>query len=155
MVVSMSEKGKRKLLGYPFDNQLHGFEFVMERLIYRSKATSPLGSLHLFNLLKQARQKNARLQITGHLLYLDDRFTQCIEGPAESLDALWQSLLRDPRHCDIELVERHPIETRRFQDWTMAFSSYASLNSMNMPGFFSVDAEGQNDQTRACSAASV
>lgn len=153
--MSMSEKGNRELLGYPFDNQLHAFEFVMERLIYRSKATSPLGSLHLFNLLKLAREKNAQLQITGHLLYLDDRFTQCIEGPAESIDVLWQSLLRDDRHHDIELVDRHPIQERRFPDWTMAFSSYMSLNSMNMPGFFSVDAEGQNDQTRACSAASA
>jgi Sensors of blue-light using FAD len=41
---------------------------VLERLLYRSKATSTLGSLHLFNMLTEARAKNAAMHITGHLL---------------------------------------------------------------------------------------
>ncbi len=123
---------------------------MLERLLYRSKATSTLGSLHLFNLLSEARAKNAQLNITGHLLYSKEVFVQCIEGPAESIESLWQSLQRDDRHFDIELLARGPLETRRFADWTMAFSTYASLNKYSMPGFFPVDDDGMNEAVERC-----
>lgn len=112
---------------------------MLERLVYRSKATGEVGSLALFNLLTQARQKNAGLNITGHLIFDGEFFTQWIEGPSSSLDQLWASLQKDDRHQQIMLISRTPTEARRFAEWTMAFSSYPSLNSHNMPGFFPVD----------------
>ncbi len=112
---------------------------MLERLVYRSKATGEVGSLALFNLLTQARQKNAELNITGHLIFDGEFFTQWIEGPSSSLDQLWASLQKDDRHQQIMLISRTPTEARRFAEWTMAFSSYPSLNSHNMPGFFPVD----------------
>ncbi|MFM2035184.1 MAG: Blue light- and temperature-regulated antirepressor YcgF [Pseudomonadota bacterium] len=125
---------------------------MLERLLYRSKATSTLGSLHLFNLLSEARTKNLSLGITGHLLYSKEVFVQCIEGPSDSVEALWVSLQRDARHHDIELLRREPITKRRFGDWSMAFSSYPSLNRFGMPGFFPVDPEGMNQAVERCSA---
>lgn len=125
---------------------------MLERLLYRSKATSTLGSLHLFNLLNEARAKNAELNITGHLLYSKEVFVQCVEGPPESIESLWKSLQRDHRHYDIELLARGPLEERRFAGWTMAFSTYASLNRYSMPGFFPIDEDGMNDAVVRCSA---
>ena len=126
---------------------------MLERLLYRSKATNTLGSLHLFNMLSEARAKNARLGITGHLLYTEEVFVQCIEGSPEAIESLWKSLQRDNRHYDLELLARGPLETRRFSDWSMAFSSYPSLNRFNMPGFFSVDKEGMNAEAERCAQA--
>jgi hypothetical protein len=126
---------------------------VLERLLYRSKATNTLGSLHLFNMLSEARTKNARLGITGHLLYTEEVFVQCIEGTPEAIDAMWNSLQRDNRHHDIELLARGPLEQRRFNDWSMAFSSYPSLNRFNMPGFFAVDKEGMSAEAERCAQA--
>jgi hypothetical protein len=126
---------------------------VLERLLYRSKATNTLGSLHLFNMLSEARAKNATLGITGHLLYTEEVFVQCIEGPPESIAALWESLQRDPRHHAIELLARGPIQERRFSEWTMAFSSYPSLNRFDMPGFFAVNKEGMNAEVERCAQA--
>ena len=117
---------------------------MFERLIYQSKSSQDFGTLHLFNLLTEARQRNQRLGITGHLLYLDGQFTQCIEGNSTSIDALWESLLRDVRHHDIELLARYSITQRRFPEWTMAFSSYASLYVHGMTGFFPVDDSGNS-----------
>jgi hypothetical protein len=125
---------------------------VLERLLYRSKATSTLGSLHLFNMLTEARAKNAAMHITGHLLYTKEVFVQCIEGPPESIESLWQSLLKDIRHHDIELLARGPIDARKFNDWSMAFSSYPSLNRYNMPGFFPVDESGMTQAAAQCAA---
>jgi len=123
---------------------------VLERLVYRSRATHKLGSLHLFNLLSQCRAKNQHLQITGHLLYTEEIFVQCIEGPPASISALWESLQRDERHHALELLSRGPVQSRRFADWSMAFSSYKHFNKYQMPGFFPVDAAGMNEAAQRC-----
>ncbi len=123
---------------------------VLERLLYRSKATNTFSSLHLFNMLSEARAKNARLGITGHLLYTEEVFVQCIEGTPEAVESLWKSLQRDHRHFDLEVLARDRIDTRRFADWTMAFSSYPSLNRFNMPGFFAVEKEGMSAEAERC-----
>lgn len=109
-----------------------------------------MGTQALFDLLNHARQKNARLGITGHLLYADGVFTQCIEGPASSIETLWQSLSRDPRHENIVMVERGAVMARRFDGWAMAFSSYRYLNSLNMPGFFPLDSQGVSEKSTLC-----
>ncbi len=128
---------------------------MLERLLYRSKATNTLGSLHLFNMLSEARSRNAALGITGHLLYTEEVFVQCIEGPTESISTLWDSLQRDARHHDIELLARGPIQERRFSDWNMAFSSYPSLNRFDMPGFFAVNKEGMSAEAERCAQANA
>lgn len=89
---------------------------MLERLVYRSRAAGEIGSLSLFNLLTQARKRNAQLDITGHLIFDGEYFTQWIEGPSAGVDALWQSLLKDDRHCEIMLITRTPIEERRFSE---------------------------------------
>jgi len=84
----------------------------VERLLYTSLATEPLGTLDLFNLLNQARERNAALGITGHLLYAKGQFTQCIEGPSACVEQLWQRLLKDHRHAEVQLLStNHRVTT--------------------------------------------
>lgn len=128
---------------------------MLERLIYQSKACHQFGTLHLFNLLTEARLRNKRMGITGHLLYLDGQFTQCIEGSSASIDALWESLQRDVRHHQIELMARYAITERRFPEWTMAFSSYQSFYVHGMTGFFPVSQEAPSPLAAACQGSSV
>ncbi|MBQ0933057.1 BLUF domain-containing protein [Ideonella sp. 4Y11] len=123
---------------------------MLERLVYRSTARHDLGTLALFQLLTAAQLRNEQLQITGHLLYLDGQFTQCIEGPPESIEQLWQSLQRDERHHQIELLMRGPTEARRFSEWSMAFSTYASFYVHGLKGFFPVDDSGQSPLVPLC-----
>ena len=120
---------------------------TLERLVYTSTVPEPLGTVDLFNILNQARQNNAIHGITGHLLYADGKFTQCIEGPSAAVERLWQSLLKDPRHEMFQVLERGPTGARRFAEWSMAFSSYRYLNAFNMPGFFPLDANGQSEKS--------
>ena len=108
---------------------------ALERLHYRSRAVDELGSLHLFVLLQQARQRNHSCGLSGHLVYRDDTFEQWIEGPPEALDAVWASIQRDPRHVEIELLSRHPVAQRIYPDWSMSFSTYPSLNPFKLTGF--------------------
>ncbi len=123
---------------------------ALERLVYTSRATEVMGTLALFNLLNQARVKNASLGVTGHLLYADGMFTQCIEGPASSIEIVWLSIQRDARHDQISVIERGPVKARRFNEWAMAFSSYRYLNSFNMPGFFPLNEAGVSEKSGLC-----
>lgn len=125
---------------------------MLERLLYRSRASHDFGSLHLFKLLTEARLRNEKLQITGHLLYFNGRFTQCIEGPSESVKELWHALQNDHRHHELELLARHEISTRRFAQWSMAFSTYSNLYVHGMEGFFPVDDDGESPLVRTCLA---
>ena len=71
-------------------------------------------------------------------------------SPPGSLDTLWQSLLRDARHRDIQLINRQPVSARRFPDWSMSFSSYPSLHVQGMTGFFPVDEQGEGHMVAIC-----
>ena len=73
----------------------------LERLVYTSIATEPMGTLSLFNLLNQARQRNARLGLTGHLLYADGRFTQkrIFHGVHDGQFELLQLPAGEPLRC--------------------------------------------------------
>jgi hypothetical protein len=115
---------------------------MFERIVYQSTASQDFESLALFQLLTEAQLRNSELQITGHLLYLDGKFTQCFEGPPDKVELLWQRIQRDKRHHSIELLVRHTSEVRRFPEWTMAFSTYTSLYVHGMRGFFPVDDSG-------------
>ena len=112
---------------------------MLERILYQSTASREFGSLALFKLLSDAQARNTQLQITGHLLFLDGQFTQCFEGPPAHVELLWQSIQRDKRHHNLELMIREETETRRFPGWSMAFSTYSSLYVHGMHGFFPAD----------------
>lgn len=124
---------------------------MFERIVYQSTASQEFGSLALFRLLTQAQLRNAQQQITGHLLFLNGQFTQCFEGPPENVELLWQSLLRDTRHHNIELLVRHSTEERRFPAWSMAFSTHSSYYVHGMQGFFPLETDKQSPVVHACS----
>jgi hypothetical protein len=123
---------------------------MLERIVYQSTASHEFGSLALFNLLTEAQTRNAELEITGHLLFLDGQFTQCFEGPPDKVERLWQSIQRDKRHHNIELLVRHSTEARRFPEWTMAFSTYSTFYVHGMKGFFPVDRSNDSPLIAHC-----
>lgn len=93
----------------------------LERLIYESTATGSTGSLaNLAVILSESQRNNAGRGLTGALAAHGDRYIQVVEGQPEELDGLLRRLENDPRHRDIRLMHREPVEARMFADWTMA-----------------------------------
>lgn len=125
---------------------------VLERLVYQSTARHEFGSLHLFSLLTMARLRNSALSITGHLLYHDGRFVQCLEGSPKHVEQVWQRVLRDDRHHEIQLLVRGPAQERRFSQWAMACSSDEALHVHGTVGFFRVNTHGISSLGPHCSA---
>lgn len=89
-------------------------------IVYVSAATRPMSEDELDALLTQAREKNARLGITGILLYHDGNFMQMLQGPQDAVRALYAAIEVDPRHhMVITLVDESGLP-REFADWAMA-----------------------------------
>ena len=49
-------------------------------------------------------------------------FFQCLEGDEAQVNQLYEKLLRDPRHKDLKILLREPIERVSFGDWEMKFA---------------------------------
>ncbi len=96
--------------------------FVL-RLIYHSHSLLPLdagGLRRLHAMLAAARRRNAALEVTG-VLYFDGRhFTQLLEGPPDSVEAILRSLLGDRRHDNVAVTSRVMWPHRSFRSWSMA-----------------------------------
>ncbi len=91
------------------------------QLVYQSTATRHLTAGDLFLILEQSRANNARLQITGMLLYHGGHFLQILEGNEEVVRERYEVIARDERHEWVSLVMTGPNATRDFPDWTMGF----------------------------------
>jgi hypothetical protein len=126
---------------------------MLERILYQSTPTQEFDALALFQLLTQAQLRNASLEITGHLLFVNGQFTQCLEGPSEHIEQLWQTIQRDPRHHQVQLLMRRPTGKRRFPEWSMAFSTYSAFYVHGMRGFFPVDADAPSPLVQLCTDA--
>lgn len=94
-------------------------------LIYVSSAVKPMSEQEIQDMLELARIKNARLQITGLLVYRSGNFIQYIEGPQDSIQSLYQSISKDIRHRDMTVLDENTINVRLFGDWEMAYKLYS------------------------------
>lgn len=72
-------------------------------------------------LLEQSRDRNAQLGITGALLFNEGRFVQILEGDEASVMEVVESIRRDSRHTDIDMLPPRIMPERSFADWSMAF----------------------------------
>ena len=106
----------------------------MYHLIYLSSATHLFSPAELQALLEQARVKNARLGITGILLYREGNFLQLLEGETSVVESLYQTILRDARHQGCIRLLDGVIAERAFPEWSMAYRDL-SQSEANLPGF--------------------
>ena len=104
-------------------------------MIYGSSATENFSQDDLIPLLKQAREKNQRLNITGLLLYHDGNFMQALEGEKEAVETLFGVIQQDTRHRSILTFLKRSIARREFSDWSMGFVNLGSVDATELPGY--------------------
>ena len=93
------------------------------RMFYLSRATREMTRGELEDLLHGARARNAERDVTGLLLYDRGNFAQVLEGPRETVERLFKSISKDPRHSHVSVVSEWPVEQRDFLGWTMGYSN--------------------------------
>jgi hypothetical protein len=73
-------------------------------------------------IIAASLSRNPRLGVTGALVFTEKQFAQYLEGPADGVAALMDSIRRDPRHADVDVVFDKPLAARRFPTWAMAYA---------------------------------
>jgi hypothetical protein len=107
----------------------------MLAIVYISSAVPPFSDSDLIALLKQSRNKNAELEITGILLYKDGDIMQLLEGPKEAVKKLAQTIYADKRHRGIIQLLQRNISQREFPDWSMEFENLGVLRVQQLAHF--------------------
>ncbi len=70
-----------------------------------------------------ARHHNQLSGITGLLVFDGQRFGQQLEGPELEVRALLDRIRKDPRHVYVEVLHDAPLAARRFQNFSLGFST--------------------------------
>ena len=104
---------------------------LRQRIVYISKASfggadrTATVEPEIGRILMQSRRNNPARGLVGALYYGDGRFFQVLEGEVASIDALLDTLRKDPRHHDLTVLLRQPIEHASFNRWSMKYVAAA------------------------------
>ncbi len=102
-------------------------------LVYRSRAVKPLAAPDLQSLLATSQTRNRRENVTGLVLYDNERFFQWLEGPAENVGRVMESIRGDARHTDLEVLTQGEARARRFGDWAMKLAAPGVIDPSTEP----------------------
>lgn len=95
------------------------------RCIYYSKNRIDGGRTRIASeiesILAAARRNNPPLSVTGALVFNRGLFAQVLEGPCPSVEKVFEKILRDPRHGDVQVLGFEAARERMFSNWSMAF----------------------------------
>jgi hypothetical protein len=104
---------------------------MLVRLVYASRATRPIDRAMIASILEQSQQYNLEHGITGVLCTYPESnlFLQVLEGGRAEVNELYATIVRDPRHRDVTLLDYAEITERRFASWRMGS---VNLNRVNL-----------------------
>lgn len=92
-------------------------------IVYISAGNHPYSEEDLEKLLKEARNFNAQVGVSGILLHHEGVFFQYIEGECGGgLDIVYDKICQSRHHRNIVELLRSPIKERLFGDWLMGSS---------------------------------
>ncbi len=106
----------------------------MIQLSYISSAAEAMSTEQLLELLQQCLNNNPAHGITGMLLYGNQTFAQTLEGDEAEVDALYDKILRDPRHRNVKSLHRKVVIDRQYADWSMGFKRISDKELLNIGG---------------------
>ncbi len=98
-------------------------ELDLVTLSYVSDAAEEFGILSLMQLVDKASRSNKVLNVTGVLSFDNGRFGQILEGKSKDVEAIWELILKDPRHTNVVSLGMKKINARRFANWSMHLCS--------------------------------
>ncbi len=120
---------------------------TLSRLVYVSTASPALDRTGIESICSIAQSRNSASGVTGLLVFNGANFIQLLEGPQSNLDAVFDSIRRDPRHHGVVRLLAEPAEGRVCSRWAMAAQEIA-LPGRRSEGMsaFEIDTEALNER---------
>ncbi|QYX56173.1 BLUF domain-containing protein [Roseovarius sp. SCSIO 43702] len=95
------------------------------RVMYYShradQPTADMSSWELDAILEASQRNNARVGVTGALIFNSGVFGQILEGPSGAVEETFERIQTDERHERITVLDIARIEERAFAHWSMGF----------------------------------
>lgn len=110
------------------------------KLVYTSTRQLHCTEADILDILRTSHPNNEAAHITGILLQSKYRFIQYMEGARDVIYQLYERILNDPRHYDVQLRYFSPIEERIFPSWQMG---YKDLDNQSLAFYGQVSLEDQ------------
>jgi hypothetical protein len=112
------------------------------RLVYysvnRVTEKSSEASAEIATILAASQTNNAKVNITGALIFNSGIFAQVLEGKQSDIEATFERIQRDPRHGDVQVLAFEPAEGRSFPSWSMGYLG-SSREDVSVFGNIAVD----------------
>ncbi|WOB07574.1 BLUF domain-containing protein [Piscinibacter gummiphilus] len=89
------------------------------QVFYISRCGPTVTPTDVHRIVGSSQVRNRRRQVTGLLAYSGRHFVQVVEGSAAEVDGLLNSLVEDPRHEGMRVLQRLDGVPRRFGHWAM------------------------------------
>ena len=104
---------------------------MLVRLLYASRSVREIDDALVASILESSQTHNAEHGITGILCAYcpGNVFLQVLEGGRAAVNALYATIVRDPRHRDVTLLDYAEIPERHFASWRMGS---VNLNRINL-----------------------
>ena len=99
-------------------------------ILYVSKASEQCSDVEIADILHASRKNNSANGVTGILVYKKPEFFQFLEGPEESVAALYEKIKNDTRHELIKTISQGETDDRIFPNWEMGFAGEGDLQPL-------------------------
>ncbi|ADZ71238.1 BLUF domain-containing protein [Polymorphum gilvum] len=83
-------------------------------------------------IIDSARVNNARVGLTGCLIFTGRHFLQILEGAADDVEQVFGAIAHDPRHRRVTVLSLGSIETRQFPETWMGFADSSGLAAADL-----------------------
>ena len=106
---------------------------AMHRLVYYSRNRHAHTPEHMAATIEQilsaSRRNNAKVDVTGALMFNAGCFAQVLEGPKAAVENTFERIQQDERHGDVSVLSFGPVAERAFDRWSMGFVGASALGA--------------------------
>ena len=115
---------------------------MLTQLVYASSAARNLCPSDLDEIARERRARHAAAGVTGALVYHGGSVMEVLEGPPESVEAVFERARADPWHSGMMVLYRGSVESPTYHDWTLGVvrpegvpaAEVRSLDAVTAPG---------------------
>jgi len=113
------------VLSVPIATVMPPRETDLYRLVYYSRNTifgvDEEVTDSVDGILAASQRNNARVGVTGALMFTDGFFAQVLEGKMSAVEEVFERIQLDDRHAEVQLLSFTAVDKRVFPNWAMAF----------------------------------
>ena len=102
---------------------------MLHRIIYVSCPSPDFHNGDIRSILEASRRNNPPRAVSGMLLFNSGFFLQWLEGSRSSINERFETILADPRHEKVEILNYQPVPNREFASWGMGYLGEGKLNA--------------------------